>query len=284
MKHLASSLAAAWLALGTSLTADPAQAAAVGTTFGKPHILGKVVPGEFEEAQKDLSGHFDQPMSLKIDPASHPVEVMRIGLWLREQKPMLRVKGSCVGSCAWFVLDSARTLDIDPGAVIALSMMPELWAMLREQLDRGDLTIDDDRSRASIAGFIGKIPAQLWERSQLLRETRLKQASAPAWVQSFVEAATHIQITQLVHDERDFKIAMQLSPQKCLWWVPDVEGLRQLGLSPTRYVPVTAAEAARALEVDPKTIYVGPALQVMPDRPLCEGPSKYMELPRFLVR
>lgn len=270
---MAPRFAAACLAIAACFAPASVTAAAVGTTFGKPHILGKVVPGEFEEAQKDLTGHFDKPMSLKIDPGSHDLEVMRIGLWLRDQKPMLRVKGSCVGSCAWFMLDAARSLDIDKGTVIALSVMPELWAIAREQLERGDLSIDDPRSQASIAGFINKMKPALWESAKTLRETRVKQASAPAWVQAFVESATSIQVSNLAHDEREFKLVMALSPQKCLWWVPDAEGIRQLGLSPSHYVPVTAAEAARLLAVDARLIYVGPALQVMPDRPLCSGAS-----------
>lgn len=273
MKLMALRLAAACLAIAKLFAVSPATAAAVGTTFGKPHILGKVVPGEFEEAQKDLTGHFDKPMSLKIDPGSDAIEVMRIGLWLREHKPMLRVKRSCVGSCAWFMLDATRSLDIEKGTVIALSVMPEWWAIAREQLERGDLSIDDPRSRASIAGFINKMRPALWEAAKTLRETRINQASAPAWVQAFVESATSIQVSNLAHDEREFKLVMALSPQKCLWWVPDEEGLRQLGLSASHYVPVTAAEAARVLEVDARLIYVGPALQVMPDQPLCSGAS-----------
>jgi hypothetical protein len=280
MNSIACRLAAAGLAISASLCATPGSAAAIGTILGRPHILGTVASGEFEEVKTDLTGHFDQPLSLKIDPRSHSYEVMRIGLWLREQQPTLKVRGSCVGACAWFMLDSGHILSIDKGTVIAFSVLPEAWAQIRMQLDRGDLSIDDERSRASTDDFIARIPAPIWEHSQALRDARLKQAAAPAWIQQFVEGTTQPTLRDLVHDETDFKVGLQLSPQNCLWWVPDEEGLRQLGLSAPRYQPVTAAEAGKALDVDPKVIYVGPALREPPPKPLCEGaPNLRIKLP-----
>lgn len=281
MTSIACRLAAAGLAISASLCATPAWTAAIGTTFGRPHILGIVASGEFEEAKTDLTGHFDHPLSLKIDPRSHPHEVMRIGLWLREQRPTLKLKGSCTGACAWFMLDSGHLLSIDPGTVIAFSVFPETWAQVRMQLDRGDISIDDKRSRASGDDFIARIPASVWDQSQALRAARVQQAHAPVWVQQFVEAVTQPVLRDLVHDETDFKVGLKLSPQNCLWWVPDAEGLRQLGVSaPASYQPVTAAEAGKVLDIDPRVIYVGPALREPPEKPLCEpAPGVQIKLP-----
>ncbi len=282
MTSIACRLAAAALAIGASVGATPGWAAAIGTTFGRPHILGTVALGEFEEVKTDLTGHFDQPLSLKIDPRSHPHETMRIGLWLREQRPTLKLKGSCTGSCAWFMLDSGHILSIDKGTVIAFSVLPETWAQVRMQLDRGDLSIDDERSRASKEHFIAQVPAPVWDQSLALRAARLEQARAPAWVQQFVEAVTQPTLSDLVHDDTDFKLGMSLSPQNCLWWVPDEEGLRQLGVTAPRYQPVTAEEAGKALDIDPKVIYVGQALRELPIKPLCGGAPNVRIKPPFL--
>lgn len=280
MTSIACRLAAAALAIGASVGVTPGWAAAIGTTFGRPHILGTVASSEFEEVKTDLAGHFDQPLSLKIDPRSHPHEVMRIGLWLREQQPTLKLKGSCTGSCAWFMLDSGHILSIDKGTVIAFSVLPETWAQVRMQLDRGDLSIDDERSRASKEHFIAQVPASVWDQSLALRAARLEQARAPAWVQQFVEAVTQPTLSDLVHDDTDFKLGLHLSPQNCLWWVPDEEGLRQLGVTAPRYQPVTAEEAGKLLDIDPKVIYVGPALRELPIKPLCEAaPNVRIKLP-----
>ena len=96
-----------------------AGAASIGTIFGTPHIGGRIASGDLDEVRQDLAGHFDKPLMLRIDPASHGAEVMRIGLWLREQQPAIRLRDTCVGACAWFMLDSGRSLRVAKDTVIA---------------------------------------------------------------------------------------------------------------------------------------------------------------------
>lgn len=261
------------------------QAASIGTIFGTPHISGSIRPGEFEEAKRDLSGHFDKPLGLKVDADSDPLEVMRIGLWLREQQPAVRLRGSCVGACAWFMLDSGRSLEIAKGTLIAFSVLPEMWADVRDQVDRGEISIDDERSRASTQSFIGKLPDSFWSSSKEVREQRRAQARAPAWIQRFVETTTALTIRQLRQSDNDWGLTMGGSPHRCLWWIPDAEGLRQLGIEPGRYAPPDLESAAKALKAPVSTIYVGPALRELPEQPLCSngmrgsGPNRELKMP-----
>ncbi|MBO9687652.1 MAG: hypothetical protein J7598_13685 [Mitsuaria chitosanitabida] len=285
MHHIARCAGMVGLALAT-LTGPGAQAASIGTIFGTPHIVGSIRPGEFEEAKKDLSGHFDKPLSLKLAPASNPLEVMHIGLWLREQQPAIKLSGSCVGACAWFMLDSGRSLEIAKGSLIAFSTLPEMWADLRDQIERGEISINDDRSRAAARNFIAKVPAPLWAAATTLREQRLAQARTPAWIQRFVETTTSLTIQQLRQSEsdNDWGLTMSGSPHRCLWWIPDAEGLRQLGLEPGRYAPPDLETAAKALNVPTSVLYVGPALRELPEQPLCNGvrsddPNRQLQLP-----
>lgn len=244
------------------------------TFLGSPFIRGTIRLGEFEEVKRDLGGHFGKPLKLNLAPDSHPLEVMRIGLWLREQRPALQLGTSCIGACAWFVLDSGRTLEIAPDTVIAFNVYAELWARLRQQLDRGDVGIDDERSRDSTARFIASVPTTIWDRAAEFRETRLTQSRAPMWIQEFVEGVTALSIEQLVHgDDGHIKMVMRGSSQNCLWWIPDREGLRQLGLEPGRYVPADAARAAKMLGVPASALYIGPALREPPAAPLCAPSS-----------
>lgn len=264
--------AAGMIGLAWAGMAGPgALAASIGTIFGTPHITGTIRAGEFEEARKDLAGRFDKPLSLKVDPDSNALEVMRIGLWLREQKPAIKLRGSCVGSCAWFMLDGARSLEIAKDSVIAFSVFPELWADLRDQLERGEISIDDDRSRAATQRFIARVPERLWQASAELREQRRAQARAPVWIQRFIEATTRLTIQQLQQTDDDWGITLSGSAQRCLWWIPDAEGLRQLGLEPGRYAPPDVATAAKLLNSPPSAIYIGPALRELPEQPLCGG-------------
>lgn len=263
--------------LSGSAAAGPAS---IGTIFGTPHIGGKVTDGDLDEVRRDLTGHFDKPMMLRIDPASHGAEVMRIGLWLRDQQPAIRLRDTCVGACAWFMLDSGRSLQVAKDTVIAFGAYAELWAGIGIQLDRGDLTIDDARSRASIRSFKDRIPAAVWKDAAALREARLTQSRVPAWVQDFVMSSTSLTVEQLARDEKDFNFRVYTSPHRCIWWVPDAEGIRQLGLSVPGYVPPDAARAARALGVPAKVIYIGPALRELPPTSLCEGdPTLQLKLP-----
>lgn len=280
MHHIAR--VAGMLGLALAGIAGPgAQAASIGTLLGDPRISGLIKPGELEEAKRDLTGKFANPLILRVDPDSYGREVMRIGLWLREQQPAIKMRGNCVGACAWFMLDSGRSLEIDKGSVIAFGMLPELWATLGEQLDAGALSIDDDRSSASVASFKSKFPEAIWAASAELREARRTRARVPEYIQQFIEGSTSLGVSQAVHDDDSFRLTFRFSRERCAWWVPDAEGLRQLGLNVPGYTPPSPARAAKVLGVSEKAIYIGPALQKPLAEPLCEGdPDFKIKLPR----
>lgn len=258
------------------------QAASIGMFFGDPRISGLIKPGELEEVKRDLTGKLAKPLILRVDPDSYGREVMRIGLWLREQQPAIKMRGHCVGVCAWFMLDSGRSLAIDKDAVIAFGMMPELWGSLGEQLDAGALSIDGDRSGASVASFKSKVPSKIWTAAAELSEGRRTQSRVPKYIQQFVEGVTSISVAQAAHDDDNFSLKFSLSREGCVWWVPDAEGLRQLGLNVPGYTPASPARAAKVLGVSEKLIYIGPALHQPLAEPLCEGtPFFTIKLPRM---
>lgn len=282
--HIARTAAMLGIALAgwSGLVGHGAQAASIGTLLGDPRISGLIKPGELEEAKRDLTGKFANPLILRVDPDSYGREVMRIGLWLREQQPAIKLRGHCVGACAWFMLDSGRSLEVDKDSVIAFGMLPELWASVSEQLDAGALSIDDDRSSASVASFKAKFPEKIWTASAELREARRTQARTPEWIQQFVEGVTSFNVTQAVHDDDTYRMQFSSTRERCTWWVPDAEGLRQLGLNVPGYSPPSPARAAKVLGVSKKSIYIGPALRKPLAEPLCEGdPDFKLKLPRI---
>ena len=63
--------------------AGAAQAAYIGTgLFGNdPHIQGIVKAGDADTAKQALSAPLKRPLRLDIHPLSHPLELMKIGLW-----------------------------------------------------------------------------------------------------------------------------------------------------------------------------------------------------------
>jgi hypothetical protein len=246
------------------------QAAAVGTIFGTPHIGGIVRPGEFEEAKEDLKGHFDKPLRLNIDPRSDAREVMRIGLWLREQKPAIQLRESCVGSCAMFMLGSGRSLRIAPGTVVAFGTMDEWLAFWADELRDGKLSTDDELSQASTERFIERFKP-LFEVSHDLREQATQASWLPQPMLAFVRQLTgYPSLDRLSFDQQQGRLSFQLHDSHCLWWVPDAEGLQQLGLAVRGYQPVSRAVAAKLLKAPETQVYVGPALPTLPnDPPLC---------------
>jgi hypothetical protein len=259
----------AWLALASAVSG--AQAAAIGTIFGAPHIWGTVRPGEFAEAKEDLTGHFDKPLSLNIDPRSFSREVMHIGLWLREQKPAIELRNSCVGSCAMFMLGSGRSLKIEKGTVLAFGTQDEWIADLADQVRAGKISTDDERSQASSARFLDRMKARI-EYANNLREQATQSSWLPPAMLSFVRELTgHPTLKKLSFDEQRFDLEFGHASNQCLWWVPDAEGLRQLGLEVPGYQPVSRAAAAKLLKVPETVVYLGPALPTLPlDPPLCQ--------------
>jgi hypothetical protein len=263
-------LTAAGLAL--LLVMPGARAAAIGTgPFGfSPHILGRVVSGEADEVARDFAAGLKKPLSVDVDPLSDPLEVARIGLWLHRQRPAVQLKGSCVGVCARAILLSGAVQRIRPGTVIALGGMAEFGLTMKQQLDAGELFIEgDERSQASRQRFMAAFEPAI-EQGHQLRALAGQLPQPSQAVQGFVAALTQSwRVQDLSFTDERFEMRFMHPRHACLWWVPDAQGLRQLGLDLPDYQPVSAAQAARLLKVPPSFVYVGPALPSLPEQPLC---------------
>ncbi|HEY0955064.1 MAG TPA: hypothetical protein VGE36_09930 [Roseateles sp.] len=261
-----------------ALLGGAAQAAAIGSgLFGiGAHILGTVKPGDVEEVRTELAGPMKTPLSIDIDPRSHPVELMKIGLWLRERQPLLKLKGSCVGNCARSILLAARVQAIQPGTVIAFGGRTEVPARLKDQIDAGEFfTDDDERSRRSRETFLKSFETPI-QQSLALRSLLAQQVQLPAQVQAFVDSVVASwRVDRLSYIDDEAKFSLKAGRHRCMWWVPDAQGLRQLGLDVPDYQPVDRTAAARLLKTPEAFIYVGPALETLPEQSLCEGQKNF---------
>ncbi len=268
-----------------ALLSAAAQAAAIGSgLFGtRPHILGIVAPGDLEEVQADLAGPLRSPLSIDIHPLSDPIEVARIALWLREHQPplTLTLKGSCVGSCARSLLLAGQVQTIQPGTVIAFGGVTGVLATLKDQIDAGKFfTDDDERGRQSREAFLKSFDKSI-QRSQTLRDLTTQQAPLPPMAQSFIDrllGGWRVDRLSFIDDEAKYSVAT--GQHRCMWWVPDAEGLRQLGLDVPGYQPVDRAVAAELLKLPESFVYVGPALDTLPEQPLCKGQKGFTFPPR----
>lgn len=250
-----------------------AQAASIGTGISNtfPHILGVVKPGEADEVAKTFVAPLKKPLTLRIHPRSDAREVVRIGRWMQERRPALLIKEACVASCARAMLLSGGAVSIAPDAVIAFGGMGSLGATIKDQLDAGELFIDDERSQASRERFLFKFKP-LIEQHVALRELQAQLAPLPADTRAFIEAvAGGWRITDLSFSNDDFRFGLKSGSHGCLWWLPDAEGLRQLGLRVPGYQPASRAEAAKLLKVPEQLIYAGPLLATLPEQPLCSA-------------
>lgn len=269
-------LPAAGLAL--LLSGPQARAATIGTgPFDfSPHIIGRVAKGEADEVSRDFAAGLTKPLSIDIHPLSDPPEVLKIGLWLQQQRLAVQLKGSCVGACARSILLSGRVQRIKPGAVIAFGGMTEVPARIKDQMDAGEFFIDgDERSQASRERFLQSFQP-LIDQSMASRGLLARQVPLPAQAQAFIDRTTgdwRVHRVSFAGAEGNFSLTP--GQHQCLWWVPDAEGLRQLGLDVPGYRPASRAEAAKLLKVPEGVIYVGPALAALPEQPLCEGAQNF---------
>jgi hypothetical protein len=259
--------------------------AAGAASFGKglfglaPSLIGPVEPGEAKEVAAEFAELPERPITMYIFPRSDPLEVTRLGLWVQDKRPALRLKGSCVGSCARALLTSGAPLQIESGTVIAFGGMGGLGAALKDQLDAGDLFNDDERSQASRARFLLKFKP-LIEQSVASRELQAQLTPLPETARAFLDAvAGGWRIVDVSFSDDDFRFGLKSGNHRCLWWLPDAEGLRRLGLDVSGYQPSSRADAAKLLKVSEQFIYAGPLLETLPDKPLCNGAQGNINLP-----
>jgi len=244
-----------------------AKSAAIGGILGYAHIDGRIRPGDFDEVVHHFSAGFPKGLQIKIDPDSAAFETMRIGLWLHERKPMLDVRRPCVGPCASFILSSGGSARIETGTVIAFDTRPEWEAMVRDRLIAGELFIADEGSQLSRLHLLDRL-RDLTDKSALMRDAADAQMPAPAL--KFLRKLTLPEkLGDVQFDEQRYNFKVSLKNGSCLWWVPDAEGLRQLGIDAPGYRPASRAAAAKLLQVDPALVYIGPALDAMPEEGLC---------------
>lgn len=249
------------------------QAAAIGTGLfdASPHILGKVRAGEFEEVQRDFAKGFGgKPLSVRLDVQSDQLEVARIGLWLKARQPEIRLRGGiCTFSCSFHVLPGAGRLHVDPGTVIALTLLDEWPLLLKDRIDAGDLFVDNDDGRASRERLLQRF-ASTFEGAERLRALR-RDSALPAAAMAFVDRLTRVRkFDKLNFAEKDMEVSFSST---CMYWVPDQEGLKQLGLDVPGYQPPPKAEIAKALHVPEHFFYLGPMLSEETPLPPCGNPA-----------
>lgn len=258
-----------------ALFAAPAHAAVIGNgLFGNmPTIWGVVRAGEAEEVRRDFAKGFSKPLSLKIDPRSHPVEIMQIGHWLREQEVSLEFRESCVASCAKFILFSGKPMRIAPGTTIAFggAAWHEMFATALAQVEAGELfDLNDERSRASRDRFLEKAR----DGSKGIRDLRAAFERLNPPHSDFINSlAGALKLKQLSFSDDQFTMNWSASDGRCLWWIPDTEGLRQLGIEAPDYRPVSRAAAAKLLKVSEWLIYIGPVPEASEIPRLCPVPE-----------
>ena len=257
-----------WAALVVPLVG---QAAVIGTMFGQPYIAGTLRVGEFEQVQRDFAKGFSaKGLDLKVDADSSAFETMRIGLWLAERRPALRVRRQCVDACATFLLMSGSSARIEKGTLIAFSTETEQLALIFDYLKTNPDALfveGNEISQLSRARLLQrfKTPAEV---SALIREAT--DRLVPAGPLKFLRELTHpSQLKDVAFDEENATFKVSLASGRCRWWIPDAVGLSQLGIDAPGYEPVDRAAAAKLLKVEPRLIYIGPAVETFPENGLC---------------
>ncbi|HEY4083973.1 MAG TPA: hypothetical protein VGM81_25065 [Burkholderiaceae bacterium] len=266
-----------WIGLSFSLFASllaPACLAAsvsTGTFDGESRIHGRLQPGDVEDARKAFARGIDRPLLIDLAVDSNKAEVLRLGEWLNSQRPVLDINEQCFGPCAWLVLNSGRALNIRAGSAIVFDTTDFMYLRLRERIESGDLFADAAVTAASRERFLARWTPR-YTVSQALMDAA--QQRWPANVFDFVKALPgRLDQDRLSFDDKDFNYSLSGEPGHCQYWVPDAEGLRQLGLDVPQYQPATRAAVAKLLKVREGVIYIGPIVSPMPPQGLCPTSS-----------
>lgn len=250
-----------------------AQSAAIGK-FGGPYIAGKLREGDFAQLEREWTDEgFERPLRLRIgDDSGDELEAARLGRWLQQRRPVIKLERDCVTVCARDLLPAGRALMADRGVLIAFSSM-DAWPMVVKQaLDSSQLFLDDGGvGQAAKERFIAKVKPY-WEQAETIQSLRAETGGLPERAQIFLDRLTRPSgIDSTAFASLDFKLIMKHSELGCMAWVPDVQGLKQLGLDLPGYEPPSLAEAAQRLKLPAQRLYRGPIPDTPLDQPLCKG-------------
>jgi hypothetical protein len=253
--------------------AGPAQAAAIGR-FGGPWVGGKLREGDFDQLQREWADErFERPLRLRIGVDSGDgLQVARLGRWLQDRRPVIKLERDCVHVCARDLLPAGRALLADRGVLIAFSSMDAWPLVLKRAVDTGQLFVDDGGAGQAMRDrFIAGMRVY-WEQAAAIQSLRAEGAGPPAPALAFLDRLTRPGgVVGTTFGTLDFKFEMKHSELGCMAWVPDAQGLRQLGLDLPGYTRPSLAEAAKRLNLPPGRIYTGPLPATPPDQLLCTG-------------
>ena len=260
-------------ALVLALLPCAAGAAAIGR-FGGPFVGGALRAGDADQVQREWAQErFEKPMRLRIgEDSGDGLEVARLGQWLRERRPVVQLERDCLRACARDLLTAGRAWLADKDVLIAFSSMDDWPLLLKQALDDGQLFADDGSLGAEVkARFVAQY-RPLWERAQAVQALRSRTPGLPDAAQRFLDQLTRPAGTDTVtFSGGEGKLAMTHSALGCLAWVPDAQGLKQLGVDLPTYQPPALADAARRLKLPAERIYVGAMPDTPPAQPLCQG-------------
>lgn len=256
-----------------ALLPSAAEAAAIGR-FGGPYVGGALRAGDAEQVQREWAQErFEKPMRLRIgEDSGDGLEVARLGQWLRERRPVVQLERDCVRSCARDLLMAGRGWLADRGVLIAFSSMDDWPLLLKQALDEGQLFADDGGLGTEVkARFVAQY-RPLWERAQAVKDLRDRTPGLPDAAQRFLDQLTRpTAASKVTFSGGEGSFSMQHSVLGCMAWLPDAQGLKQLGVDLPTYQPPPLAEAAKRLKLPAERIYVGAMPDAPPTQPLCQG-------------
>lgn len=260
-------------ALVLALLPCAASAAAIGR-LGGPYIGGALRAGDADQVHREWAQErFEKPVRLRVgEDSGDGMEVARLGQWLRERRPVVQLERDCVRACARDLLMAGRAWSADSGVLIAFSSMEDWLLVLKQAVDGGQLFADDGGLGAEVKSRFVAQYRPLWERAQAIKDLRDRAPGLPDAAQRFLDQLTRPTGTdQLMFSGGEGTFQMKHSVLGCMAWVPDVQGLRQLGVDLPSYQPLPLAEAAKRLKLPAERIYIGAMPETPPTQPLCKG-------------
>ena len=234
------------------LIASVAQASWIYSLGGTLVISGKIEKGDRQRVEKRLNG--DTKKITIMSPGGDVEEGLAIGALIRRSEKLLVVRKYCLSACGLiFVMAHRRAMD--EGGFVAFhageyALRLSVLASLKAYEPK------TDEYRAHFEAKKSELE-NAWKRRSQLRESTFADAGLDyAWHQKMVDL-TASKLLSVDVNETTRVITTAATPAQCDWWIPDQQGLQEIGIAVKTYKLPDKQEMAKRLEVPVDRIYWG---------------------------
>lgn len=218
------------------------------------YIRGEIKPGDSEKFDAAL---LEGAKRIVIESeGGNAKEAIKLADAIHESKLPVEVRRFCISACANYLVPSAARVQVKPGGFLAFHAGTEGWLkgvlpFLREHKGStpAENLVYQDNLRKLLADY-----QVLSEASDRIH----RQAVLAPWFTDVVFQLTALPIDSVTVDEAERHVEFKaVKRSRCEFWVPDADGLAEIGLRVPGYERPDKKSIASTLNVPVERIFWG---------------------------